>query len=60
MVTNYRFQLTMKPHVRDKMDAMAKARGISRSALITLLVNREWEEKGGKNSGHVMMDEVLE
>lgn len=53
MVTNYRFQLTLKPQVRDKMDALARDQGISRSALITLLVNREWEEKGGKLTGLV-------
>lgn len=60
MVANYRFQLTMKPQVRDKMDALAKSQGISRSALITLLVNQEWEKKGGKLTGQVTCDEIDE
>lgn len=46
MVSGYRFQVTLKPSVREKMDILCKEQGLTRSALITLLLNREWKEDG--------------
>lgn len=55
---NDRFQLSFSPQVREKMDALAREQGLTRSAFMTLLVNQEWERKGGRLTGQVMMDEL--
>lgn len=51
MVVNYRFQMTLKPQVRERMDELAQRYGMSRAALFTMLINERWEKEGGKYSG---------
>lgn len=46
MVTGYRFQVTLAWPVRDRMDVLAKELGMTRSALITMLLNEKWKEAG--------------
>lgn len=41
-----RVQVTLKPGVLEMLDKLAAAQGISRSALVSLLVSREWREDG--------------
>lgn len=54
MVTNYRFQMTLKPQVRERMDELARKYGLSRAALFTMLINERWEKEGGEYSGEAM------
>lgn len=46
MVNGYRFQVTLAWSVRDRMDLLARELGMSRSALITMLLNEKWKEAG--------------
>lgn len=58
MVTNCRFQITLAPNVLEKLDVLAKSQGLSRSSMVTLLVNQEWVKKGGQSSGQLIWDDA--
>lgn len=41
-----RVQVTLKPSVLEMLDKLAKSQGLNRSALVSLLVTKEWREDG--------------
>lgn len=41
-----RIQITLQPSVSEMLEKLSKSQGLNRSALVSLLVTKEWREEG--------------